>query len=406
MLQNRHVLLSAVVGLLLAAPGFAQRGTVSFPTRRLLEPHGLERAWWNQATLNPARDRVRHLVADEDVVIVQSRNGVVTVFDAHDGKKLWAARPGRADAASFPALTNGELVVLVIGTEVYALRKFSGATAWEFTLPAVPSTGPEMDANHVYVGTGDGSMFAFDLQKIERLHREKLLPQWSAQTVAWRYKTDKTVTTPPVSSGRVVNFANKGGSMYCVTTADRNLVFQFETDSPILAPMTRSKRLLYLASEDFKLYCLNMENGTTRWMYNTGLPIRKPARVIDQDVFITPSRGGLHCIDSLFGHRKWLRPRMTAFVAASPSRVYATDGVGNLDILDRESGAVRGSLGLRNFSVRLSNGRTDRIYLATPTGLVVCIREKGREFPLYYMYPERRPILPEFAPSPPKPAIK
>lgn len=43
----------------------------------------------------------------------------------------------------------------------------------------------------------------------------------------------------------------------------------------------------------------------------------------------------------------------------------------------------------------------DRIFLASPSGLVVALRERGRSFPQYHMFPERRPILPEFAPDPP-----
>jgi hypothetical protein len=47
----------------------------------------------------------------------------------------------------------------------------------------------------------------------------------------------------------------------------------------------------------------------------------------------------------------------------------------------------------------LANDRNDRIYLATPQGLIIALHERGREFPAYYKYPERQPILPEFAPE-------
>ena len=35
--------------------------------------------------------------------------------------------------------------------------------------------------------------------------------------------------------------------------------------------------------------------------------------------------------------------------------------------------------------------------MATKSGLIVCIREQNKEFPTYHMFPERQPILPEFA---------
>lgn len=400
MLSFRYALAAAMLCTLAASSAFAQSGEAVLPTKRMLGPHGLERVWWNQATLDPSRDRVRHLVADEEVVVVQTRNGVVTAFDANDGKKLWASRLGRTAGRSYPALMNERLVLVVIGTNVFAVNKFSGSTAWEFNLPAAPSATLEMDDERVYFGALDGSVFAFSLEKIQEYYSEKLLPQWSTQTMVWRYKTDHSITTPPVVAKNFVNFANKRGSLYSVSAGDRKLSFQFETDSPITTPLVRSKGFLYVASEDFRLYCLRVENGTTRWTYNSGLAIRKPAQVIDQDVFLNPSGGGIHCVDGLLGKRKWWRPKIEDFVAASPDRVYVTHELGDLQILDRETGAVQASLGMRNFSIRLANHRTDRIYIAKPSGLLVCIREQGREFPLYYKHPERRPILPEFTPEP------
>jgi outer membrane protein assembly factor BamB len=396
---------------LLMIAGFAFSGSTAIaqgtalPTQRMLAPHGLERMWWNQATINPSRDRVSFLTADENVVVVQSRSGLVTAFDISNGRKLWAVQVARVDAVSFPAVTNDDLVLLVSGTSMTALQKFSGKMVWTFTLPSSPSTSPGMDDERVYVGARDGSVYAFNLKRIKTLFNEGLLPKWSAQTLDWRYKAYKEVTTPPISTGRVVNFASRGGSLYSVTTTDRKLSFQFETDFPISAPMAESPRYLFLPSEDFKLYCLNKENGITRWVYNAGMEIRKKPQVTEDDVFLTPARGGLHVIDRGTGNRKWWRRGVTGFVAASTSRVYVSDTTGNLVILGREEGKLIGALPLRNFSVRISNGRTDRIIIAKSTGLVACIREKGREFPIYHMYPERRPLLPEFAPEP-QPAKK
>lgn len=395
--------------LTFAVPAFSglavQAQGITLPTQRLLAPHGLERMWWNQATIDPSRDVVSHLVADETVVVVQSRSGLVTVFDMANGRKLWASQVSRVDAVSFPAVTNDDLVLIVSGTSMYALKKFSGKLAWQFTLPSTPSTSPGIDSERVYVGARDGSVYAFNLKRINKLFNEGLLPKWSNQTLDWRYKSFKEVTTPPISTGRVVNFASRGGSLYSVTTTDRKLSFQFETDYPISAPMAESRRYLFLPSEDFKLYCLNKVNGTTRWVYNAGLEIRKKPQVMEQDVFLTPAHGGLHVVDRSSGRRRWWRSGITGFVAASNSRAYVSDRIGNLVVLGREDGKTVAALPLRKFSVRVSNGRTDRIIMATSSGLVVCIREKGREFPIYHMYPERRPLLPEFAPAPPKPGI-
>ena len=54
----------------------------------------LQKRWEAQAVLNVTRDKVAFITADEDVVIVQSTAGTVTVFNAESGRQLWSA--GRA----------------------------------------------------------------------------------------------------------------------------------------------------------------------------------------------------------------------------------------------------------------------------------------------------------------------
>ena len=97
---------AAAVLALLAAPVSAQTAQRGLPSRTLLDRFGLERAWTNQATIDVRSDVVRHLVADEEVVIVQARSGLITVFDAQSGVKLWDGQLARADSlyAAFDSL--------------------------------------------------------------------------------------------------------------------------------------------------------------------------------------------------------------------------------------------------------------------------------------------------------------
>ena len=379
---------------------------MTLPTRNVLSRYGLERAWWSQATLDPSRDKIRHLVADEDIVFVQSRMGIVTAFDAHNGQKLWAVQIGRTNSPNFPLTTNNDTAIIIAGTLMTAVEKYTGKLLWKINIPSAPSTSAALDDRQVYVGCRDGSIYAFDLRKIRELHEKNLLPQWSAQTVNWRFKAFKSIITPPLTTGRVVNFASKGKSLYSVSAKDRKLVFQFELDYQASAPMAyirgkmdkktnHFKRYLFMPSEDLKLYSLNMDNGRVRWVYVAGLAIRKAPRVVEKDVYITPVRGGLHCLEESTGRLKWKRDEIATFLAATPSLVYTSDRLGNILLLARKDGAVTGVLPLRGFSVRISNSRTDRLFIATTSGLVVCIREQGQDFPLYYQFPDRRPILPE-----------
>ncbi|MEX0718466.1 MAG: PQQ-binding-like beta-propeller repeat protein [Planctomycetaceae bacterium] len=370
------------------------------PAARDLARHGLVLDWHNHATMNPQRDRVAHVSSDESALYVQASVGIISAFDIETGAKKWAIQLGRRDRASHPAVSNDELVIVSSGMQLYALDKQTGNSTWTIQLPAHPATSPAIDDERIYIGALDGSMYAFDLKKIDRLYDEQRLPQWSHQTIAWRYQADGEITTPPVLSGRVVNFATRRGSLYSVGVTDRRLMFQFLTDRPVAAPMAASGRILLLASEDFTIYGLDIETGRVIWEFVTGLPIRRKPAVVDDDVFVNPTRGGLHSLKTATGRRNWWNPDVTRFLAATTSTVFASDDSGNVVLLSRETGRRTGSLPLREYDVRYSNDRTDRLFLATESGRVICIHEAGREFPLFHRFPDKKPILPDFEPEP------
>lgn len=399
MFRHRLAILCAAAVTLVASQAFAQSKIGQMPTARLLSRFGLERAWWSQATMDTRRDYVRYMTLDEDNIYVQSTGGIITAFDNENGRKRWARQLGRQDDPSFAATSNDELVLVIAGIRMYALNKLDGEQLWVLRLPNPASTSPTMDEKQVYYGTIDGSVYAYDLKTIRELHNERKLPQYSAVAQNWRYKSAKEVSSRPVSNGRILHFASLDNSLYTVTTLERELQWQFETNRPISAPITEADGLVYLATEDFNVFCVSQDGGTMRWQFVTGLPIRKQPRIVNNDVYVFPARGGMYSLRKATGTRKWWRPNMVDYVGATRKLVFVTDGLNNLVAMSRADGAIVGALPLRGFTVRFANELTDRLYLATNSGLTVCIREQGIEFPTYHKFPERQPILPEFAPD-------
>ncbi len=402
MSQNKSVVLvvATTVVLSVTSPLFAQRLSTSLPSQRMLDRYGLELAWWSQAVMKPSRDRVRYVTIDEENVYVQATSGVVTAFDNETGRRLWARQLGPRDAPSYAAASNKDDVMVVAGMTLFSVEKFRGGIKWQVRLPKQPSTSPAVDDQNVYVGSLDGSIYAINLRKIRELYNEDLLPQYAGEAVRWRYKTAKEVTTPAITDGLVVNFASRDGSLYSISAGERQLRWQFETDKPVSAPMARAKDSVILASEDFRVYRVANQSGRVNWDFVSGYPVRRSPRVIGEQVFLFPERGGMFCLSVDTGVELWWRPKIVDFVGATRTRVFTSDRIGNVVILSRKDGALIGALPLRQFSARPGNDRTDRIYLATQSGLVICIRTIGQEFPIFHMFPEQLPILPEFAPEP------
>lgn len=404
------LLLSLVVPMagLSPAPVSAQQGIRGnvLPSHTMLRRHGLVRMWWGQAVLDPSRDVIAHMSVDEDVVVMQASSGAVTAFDNESGRRLWSAQLGPRDAPSQPAVTNSDFAFVPAARKLYCLNKFSGELLWELKLPRTPSTSPAVSDDQIFYGSHDGSIFAFDLHRIRELYLKNELTKWGFLARQWRFKTGKQITTPPITTGRVVNFASLDNSLYSITAGSPRLQWQSETDSPVSAPVTFHSGFLYIACEDFNLYCLNAENGNSRWQpFPSGFPIRRTPRVIGQQVFIFPDAGGLFALSTLTGKRIWWRHGVRNFVGSSVKRLYGTDHVGNVVILRRTDGAVLGTMPLRQFGFKYANDRTDRLFMATNNGMIVAIRESGaeHEFPVYHQNPDLLPILPEFAPETPQP---
>ncbi|WP_010584508.1 outer membrane protein assembly factor BamB family protein [Schlesneria paludicola] len=369
------------------------------PTQQQLSHLSLERAWWSHAVINPQRDKVEHVTVDEDLVYVQATSGVMTAFDAENGRQIWSVQVGRFDQPSFAATSNEDEVLTVNGGSMYGIDKATGRVLWNLVLPGQPSTGPSVDDDQVYFGTLDGSVYAYDLKKIHKLYEERRLPKWSGQAQVWKSKAAKEITSPPMPVGRFVYFASRDASLYSVAKSNRKLIYQFETDGPIVAPLARSGDTLFVASDDNNFMALMLTSGKVKWEFTSGLPIRKPIRAIGQDLYVFPQRGGMYSLDPASGNQRWSQPDLSEFVAIMGDTVATTDVDGNIVLVNRAKGEILGSMPLRRFSVRVGNERTDRIYMATESGVVMCLRQIGHNFPVFHQYPDRLPLLPEFAPE-------
>ena len=80
----------------------------------------------------------------------------------------------------------------------------------------------------------------------------------------------------------------------------------------------------------------------------------------------------------------WSSPEIMHFVAAGRQRVYAADKLGRLRVLDGRTGTVLDILATGGLPIKLCNDQTDRIYLATESGMVQCLHEVEETKPIEY----------------------
>jgi len=390
MLRLRRSSLVLLVCFLTASPALAQSGSHAgsgLTRQNQLRQQGLTRAWWGQAVMDYQRDKLRHLTTDGDHVFAQCTNGIITAFDAESGRKLWSNRIGDTDAPQMPASTNDEHLLVWSAATMYLLNKDNGQKELQFKLPGQPSTSARSDKEQIYVGFLDGSLYAFDLK---------------TGTINWRFRTSRRIVVPALPHSHTVLFASTNGSLYSVDALTRDLVFQFEADNVISAPMGLYKDWVLLPSEDYKLYAVNINNGEEGWKapFLSGERIRKAPVVIDDEIYVIPEHRGLFQLAAETGVERWYVRGITEVLAVSPTKVFAVDKLERLVVLDRKSGKKTGGVPLGPATVLMTNTDTDRIYLATPQGTVICLHEVDRDLPFFHKEAEDRPFMPPISPEP------
>ncbi|QDT66892.1 outer membrane protein assembly factor BamB family protein [Calycomorphotria hydatis] len=373
----------------------AQRQRI--PSRNYLARFGLERAWMNRATIDASQDIVTQISGDEEVIFVQTRAGVISAYDAESGRKLWTQLSPKVRQHSSKVVTDATHAYAAVGETVYCFNKFNGNIEWQLRIPFVPISEPVFDSERMYIATLNGSVFAFNLALVQERDDEGLLPQYVDETIAWRFNTGIKITAAPVVSNGMVCFTSSNGSLYGLVAENRDQRFQFEINHNVSAPLMARDGVCYMAAEDATMYVIDMTNGLSRWEFVAGQPILKEPILINADLFLLPLRDGLYCIEDGIGRTRWQQKEVHNFLAASVDRVYGDDEFENILIMDRENGRFLGKMPLRDLTVRYVNNRTDRLIFATEDGLIMSLREKGSEFPLYHREPDLRPILPEFA---------
>ena len=378
---------------------------------------GLEEKWHGQAVLNTARDNVRHVVNDEDIVVVQSTAGVVTAFNSEDGRKRWAVQVGRNDEPAMAAVTNSEQIVIIAGPVVYGLNKFSGDELFKYRLPGQPSASPAIDDTTMYIPMNEGSVYAVSIPTLKHLERYGTLPPTIARPFLWRFICNEVCVHPPVLSDGAITFATESRNLHSIDLNGRSL-YQIVMRQPATAPLTVVPNELtssvIVATGDNRLRSVVSTKPEADWVFPMGRTIYRHPVVIGDHIFVVTDGGGLICVSRTTGRpvifedeegnaREWYTDDITNVVSVTNKHVYTVDVSDRLAVLKRSSGEVLAKTTIPEFEHRHRNVLTDRVYLVSNKGEIVCLREPAIEFAMYHQNPDRQPITPDVPDKEPQP---
>lgn len=363
-------LLSVVLALISSAPVSGQR----LVTQQEAAKVGLHRAWYGIVTVDPGRGRLLNVLVDGDMFFALTDVGLLHAFDAATGATRWTISIGSPILLSMGPAANADFVALLNGSTLYTVSRRTGKVEQEWVLSGAPGAGPCLTEDHIFVPLSSGAFEARSLAKPDE--------------PPWRYQGVGRCFVRPIATARNVFWPTDRGYLYAARADGSTVDFRLETNDAITTVPAYASPMVYAASLDGYLYSVEEGSGNQRWRYSVGEPIEvAPAAVLGR-VFVCSQSPTMFCLDAELGQLLWQAERVQHFVAASPSRVYGAGTFNHVYVLDLQSGERLGVLRTDGMTLPISNQKTDRIYLASPTGMIQCLHEIGSTTPVDHLKAE------------------
>jgi outer membrane protein assembly factor BamB/methionine-rich copper-binding protein CopC len=239
-------------------------------------------------------------------------------------------------------------------------------TKWNYTTNnMIGYSSPSIDKNGtVYVGSGDGYLYAFT----------------SAGKLKWRYKTgDAVQSSPTIDSNGNIYFGSCDNWLYVLTSAGK-LKWRYKTGSAVeSSPTIDSNGNIYFGSCDGKVYALN-STGKIKWKYQTGnFIISSPALGSDGTIYVGSEDQYFYAISSA-GKLKW-RYKTGKAIYSDPvihnGTIYTGSGDGYLYALT-SAGKLKWKYKTGKEIYSLAAGKNGIIYVGNKDGKLYAINSSGK----------------------------
>jgi len=235
---------------------------------------------------------------------------------------------------------------------LYAVDILTGAELWRFRTEGAVDSSPAVAEGVVYVLSRDGRLYAVDAME---------------GTLRWSFRTDGEeivdfwdfyLSDPLVHEGRVV-FGSGDGSVYALDQRTGDLEWRFTTAEIVHAAPIAADGLIFVGGFDGILYALRVETGEVVWEFATegapGFPrgdIQRAAALRDGVLYVGSRDFHIYAIDAADGSLLWRQKEGDGWIIATPllsdENVFfgASDGQ-RFYSLDRATGAINWSVAVK-----------------------------------------------------------
>jgi outer membrane protein assembly factor BamB len=239
-----------------------------------------------------------------------------------------------------------------------------------------------------------------------------LRPKPIQPPIRWEYGLGGRIEYPPLLTQRRVWVFLSPQHAYAFNKKDRTLELTDRLVDNITAAPVLAEDTIYIPTANALLAVNGQLGGTDsglELLWRTPIPGRNNHSpfVTSKYVFASGDETGVICLDRRSGQVLWQSDKdIDTVFAANEEFVYTRDRAGNLLVFEagrptdpfRQRSLPLAELEVRDYNLVITNTVSDRIYLATKGGTIICMRDKAPK----YATPVRIWPAPLAQSSPPK----
>ena len=303
------------------------------------------------------------------VLYVQTTGGTLQALDAETGRTLWLRTIGKPGEPAMKPSANDTYLAVIRGSKMYLLDRTNGQLIYSRDLDHNPAFGPALSATRVFVAGLNGMLMGYPLPDEESDNRG---------APAWVYQSGSRITSEPLVTDTTISWGTQNGMLFAASLDGPRMLYRHITGGAIYGRTAFvPPNQLLVASNDGVVSALEQQDGLMQWSFSTGDEIYRAPIAHREQVYIVTGRGELLSVASATGIDQWSTERIADVLAVGEHHLFARDTSSGLTAINRKTGIRRGTLPALGYERSFNNLLTDRIYLLSESGSLICLREIG-----------------------------
>jgi outer membrane protein assembly factor BamB len=246
----------------------------------------------------------------------------------HFGGVAWRVQTG-GPVQSTPTVANGAVYVGSGDGHLYALDARTGRERWRFAAGRAITASAAVSGGLVFIGSRDGAFFAVDQRSGRQRWRIRTGPD---APLAWGFESGDLYTSSPAVAGDLVILGGGDGEILAANASDGAVRWRFRTQGRVRSSPAVAGGRVFVGSMDGTLYALDLASGRLVWRFDTEghtlesgkfgfdrRTIQSSPAVAGGRVFVGSRDGHLYAVDAATGRLAWRVDHEMSWLNASPA---------------------------------------------------------------------------------------